>query len=103
MALNGKSLGLFWREPFHIDLTSAAEAGTNELKIKVTNLWHNRLIGDEYLPVENECSKDRFLLKLPDSYVQNKPKPGKHVTFSTWQSFEKLIHYWNLVCWVQCG
>ncbi|MBS1857004.1 MAG: glycoside hydrolase, partial [Acidobacteria bacterium] len=48
--LNGKSLGVLWREPFTVALGSAAKAGTNLLEIEVVNLWPNRLIGDASLP-----------------------------------------------------
>lgn len=45
--VNGKSLGVVWKEPFALDITSALKDGENELTIKVVNLWVNRLIGDE--------------------------------------------------------
>jgi len=48
--LNGKSLGILWKPPFHVDLTSAARTGKNHLEVRVTNLWPNRLIGDAALP-----------------------------------------------------
>jgi beta-galactosidase/beta-glucuronidase len=44
--LNGKSLGIVWKTPFALDMTSALKKGENNLEIKVTNLWVNRLIGD---------------------------------------------------------
>jgi hypothetical protein len=44
--VNGKSLGIVWKQPFGIDVTSALKAGENTVEIKVTNLWVNRLIGD---------------------------------------------------------
>ena len=44
--INGKSLGIVWKSPFRIDISSALKPGTNQLEIKVTNLWVNRLIGD---------------------------------------------------------
>jgi len=47
VVVNGKSLGIIWHAPFRVDATSALKAGTNELTIKVTNAWVNRLIGDE--------------------------------------------------------
>jgi hypothetical protein len=50
VSLNGKSLGVLWKEPFRVDITDAATAGKNKLKIRVTNLWPNRLIGDQKLP-----------------------------------------------------
>ena len=45
--VNGKSLGIVWKKPFRIDVTGALKPGENTLVIKVTNLWVNRLIGDQ--------------------------------------------------------
>ena len=45
--INGKSLGIVWKKPFRIELTGALNQGSNRLEIKVTNLWVNRLIGDQ--------------------------------------------------------
>jgi len=47
VAVNGKRLGILWKTPFRADVTSALKAGDNTLEIKVTNLWVNRLIGDQ--------------------------------------------------------
>ena len=44
--VNGTPLGIVWKKPFRMDVTEALRAGSNELKIKVVNLWVNRLIGD---------------------------------------------------------
>jgi Glycosyl hydrolases family 2, sugar binding domain len=46
VSINGKWLGIVWKQPFQVDLTSALKAGTNSLEIKVTNGWANRIIGD---------------------------------------------------------
>jgi hypothetical protein len=45
--VNGKDLGILWKTPFKIDVTDALKPGSNEIQIKVTNLWVNRLIGDQ--------------------------------------------------------
>ena len=45
--VNGKSLGIVWKQPFRVNVTGAMKAGDNKLEIKVTNLWVNRLIGDQ--------------------------------------------------------
>jgi hypothetical protein len=50
--LNGRPLGILWKQPFTVKLGSAAHAGSNELAIEVVNLWPNRLIGDQQLPPE---------------------------------------------------
>jgi hypothetical protein len=47
VSVNGKPLGILWRTPFRVDVTSALKAGANTVEIKVTNLWVNRLIGDQ--------------------------------------------------------
>jgi len=45
--VNGKPLGIAWKNPFEVDITNSLREGENELEIKVINLWVNRLIGDE--------------------------------------------------------
>ncbi len=45
--VNGKSLGIVWHAPYRVDVTGALKKGTNEITVKVTNAWVNRLIGDE--------------------------------------------------------
>jgi beta-galactosidase/beta-glucuronidase len=45
--VNGKSLGIVWKTPFRVDATKAMKEGENTLVLKVTNLWVNRLIGDQ--------------------------------------------------------
>jgi hypothetical protein len=44
--INGKSLGIVWKTPFRVNVTGSLKQGENNLEIKVTNLWVNRLIGD---------------------------------------------------------
>jgi hypothetical protein len=94
VVVNGKDLGIVWKPPYRFDITDAVTTGDNELQVKVTNLWPNRLIGDEQLPVENEYNmygiNGAAILKLPEWYQQGKPKPaGGRITFSTWQHFTK--------------
>jgi hypothetical protein len=47
VTVNGKSLGIVWHGPYRMDVTSALKPGANEVIIKVTNAWVNRLIGDQ--------------------------------------------------------
>jgi hypothetical protein len=47
VSVNSKALGILWKPPFRVDVTSALKPGANTLEIKVTNLWVNRLIGDQ--------------------------------------------------------
>jgi hypothetical protein len=47
VVLNGKSLGIVWKTPFSVNMTEALKQGENVLEVKVTDLWVNRLIGDQ--------------------------------------------------------
>ena len=47
VVVNGRSVGVAWKQPFRVDITDAMHAGENEIVIKVANLWVNRLIGDQ--------------------------------------------------------
>ena len=45
--VNGKDQGIVWKTPFRIDVTSALVPGSNQVVVQVTNLWVNRMIGDQ--------------------------------------------------------
>ncbi|MBQ3883111.1 MAG: discoidin domain-containing protein [Bacteroidales bacterium] len=45
--VNGENLGILWKTPFRVNITSAVKEGQNSVEVKVTNLWVNRLIGDQ--------------------------------------------------------
>ncbi|MGB7264253.1 MAG: glycosyl hydrolase [Terracidiphilus sp.] len=47
VSINGKDLGIVWKTPFKIDVTGALVPGANRVNIEVTNLWVNRMIGDQ--------------------------------------------------------
>ena len=48
--LNGRELGVLWKEPFRVDVTDVLHDGANELEVAVANRWPNRLIGDRIVP-----------------------------------------------------
>jgi hypothetical protein len=54
--VNGKSFGIVWKHPFRVNVTSALKPGENQIEIKVTDLWVNRLIGDAQPNVTNEIT-----------------------------------------------
>lgn len=47
VVVNGKSLGIVWKTPFRVNVTEPLKRGENVLEVKVTDLWVNRLIGDQ--------------------------------------------------------
>jgi hypothetical protein len=87
--LNGKDLGILWKAPFRVDVTDTAKARDNELEVRVTNLWPNRLIGDEQYP--DDCEWNGITLKRwPDWMVKGETRPvPQRVTFTTWKHWHK--------------
>jgi hypothetical protein len=55
VSVNHHRLGILWKPPFRADVTGVIHSGENELEIKVTNLWPNRLIGDEQPGAKKYC------------------------------------------------
>jgi hypothetical protein len=93
--LNGKPLGVLWTAPWRVDITAAVQPKGNKLEIKVTNVWANRLIGDEQEPPDCEWGKgDRGfggpLKAFPDWFVKGLPRPSSgRFTFTTWNYFTR--------------
>lgn len=87
--INGVQIPTLWKAPYISDITQLVKEGKNEIKINVTNLWTNRLVGDELLPEENKYDKWGEIEKLPDWYIKNQPYKGKRNTFVTWKQYDK--------------
>ena len=51
--VNGVDCGVAWCAPWEVDVSAAVREGENELEIRYTNNWYNRLVGDCFLQ-ENE-------------------------------------------------
>ena len=68
VSVNGKPLGIVWHAPYRVEATGALKAGMNEVTIKVTNAWVNRLIGDQQ---PGETTKYTFTTVKP--YRANSP------------------------------
>jgi hypothetical protein len=97
VSVNGKNLGVLWTPPWRIDITSAVKAGTNTIEVAVTNVWANRLIGDEKQTSDFEWehgdtrySDGLFLKEFPEWFLRHEPRPSKsRYTFTTWNYFAK--------------
>lgn len=88
VTLNGQDLGVLWKPPFRVNVTAAAKTGVNKLVIRVTNLWPNRIIGDEQLPADCEWNGDQ-LQAWPQWLLEGKPSPTGRFTFETWHHYSK--------------
>jgi hypothetical protein len=87
--LNGKDLGILWKPPYRVDVTGALKAGENTLEVKVTNLWANRMIGDEGLPEDSQRNPNGTLKEWPQWLLEGKPSPTGRYTFTAWRLWNK--------------
>lgn len=88
--LNGQDLGILWKPPFRLDATPALKPGANRLEVRVTNLWPNRMIGDEQLPDSMKWLAKRALpQRWPDWVLRGEPRPDGRVTFCTRKVYAK--------------
>ena len=90
LKVNGQGLGTLWTHTKTVDVTDYLKPGKdNELEIRVTNLWPNRLIGDEFLPPNGDRNPNGTLKQWPDWLLSGKPDPSGRETFSMWNLWSK--------------
>jgi hypothetical protein len=89
VGLNGKDLGILWKPPYRVDVTDSLRAGDNDIEIRVTNLWVNRMIGDEELPEDSARNPDGTLKTWPKWVEEGKPSPTGRYTFTSWRLWKK--------------
>ena len=122
VTVNGKTFHVLWKPPYRVDITGAincappahattsgtincappaggaqlaAPAAPLNLEIKITNLWPNRLIGDDALPCDAEyhARKDQKnkggIIAIPRRVYEGKPSPTGRHTFTTWRLWKK--------------
>ncbi len=87
--LNGKDLGILWKEPYCVEVTDALKPGQNALEVEVVNLWINRMIGDEQLPEDSERNPNGTLKQWPPWLQEGKPSPTGRYTFTSWRLWQK--------------
>ena len=90
VTVNGTAFPILWKAPFECDITEALAKGNNRIEVEVTNLWPNRMIGDEQEPEDVEWGEilkydyapgspvaGQYMAKLPDWLLQGKPRPSQ--------------------------
>jgi len=69
VAINGRELGTLWKPPFRVAISHAVRTGRNELTVRVTNPWANRLVGDSGLPETQRIAR----VSYPNPYKPDAP------------------------------
>ena len=86
--VNGQDLGVAWKSPYRLEMTGALKEGNNLIEIRVTNLWVNRIIGDEVYP--EDCTwSGSALSKWPEWLKKEEKRPTERQTFYTWKHWNK--------------
>ncbi len=87
--LNGHDLGVLWKAPYRVEIGQFAKAGENTLEIAVTNLWINRMIGDENLPEDSDRNANGTLKAWPKWLLEGKSSPTGRQSFTSWRLYKK--------------
>ena len=90
MTVNGISCPVLWKAPFECDVNAALRKGDNTIEVQVTNLWPNRMIGDEQHPDDIVWSDalhyeyapgnpaiGRYMMEVPDWLRHGQPRPSQ--------------------------
>ena len=87
--LNGRDCGVAWKPPYLADISGVARVGENSLDIAVVNLWINRMIGDEQLPLDSNWKDFETLLEWPEWFKKGEPRPSGRFTFTSCRHYKK--------------
>lgn len=101
--VNGQEFPALWKPPYRVDITKALRRGTNHIAVRVTNLWPNRMIGDEQLPDDSVWGEEqtfgyvtpaarigRPLIEIPDWLTNGTARPSpQRQTVNSFKFFTK--------------
>ena len=59
------------------------------MEIDVVNLWINRLIGNEQLPLDAKWKDSETLLEWPEWFRNGTPRPSGRFTFTSCRHYKK--------------
>ena len=68
VSIDGQGLGTAWTFPFRVKVPAKLLGkGSHTLEVKVTNVWNNRLVGDQFLPEEKRVTRTNVQTKDKNS------------------------------------
>ena len=89
--VNGKDCGTVWCAPWEADVSDAVRQGVNELVIRYTNNWYNRLVGDCSLPPERRVTRSTIRYwNIPRTGDPANVWAMSPTPFSGFSSFDRL-------------
>lgn len=106
--VNGKEVAHLWKKPFRCEISDYIKPGENTVGITITNLWPNRMIGDEqyeddvewgepliFGPSTESGSVGRFMKKVPAWLANGEERPSKHrksvISFKYFEKSDSLL------------
>jgi hypothetical protein len=107
--LNGRDLGVVWCAPWRAAIPAGLlKDKDKQLEIEVTNVWANRLIGDEEEPADCEwrpCDKGgAYLKQFPDWFVKKNRAPRRAGCVScSGITSPQPRRWWRPACSVLCA
>ncbi|WP_298366012.1 glycosyl hydrolase [uncultured Lutibacter sp.] len=86
--INDKKVSALWKAPFKVSIDEYLKKGNNTVRIKITNLWVNRIIGDEKEPLDYK-RRGTKTKELPSWLGNPESRDSKRQTFSSWKHWSK--------------
>ena len=93
--VNGRDVGTVWCAPWRVKIPAGVlQVGANTVEIDVTNVWRNRLVGDEQEPPDVDFARAPYpggdmMLSYPGWFTNGlAARPSKRrKCFTTWRHF----------------
>ncbi len=91
VAVNGKDAGVLWKIPYEADITELLKEGKNTVEVSATNLWYNRLVGDEINSPNDGINSPRQSMPVPQWVLDGKSRSddGSRRTFTLSKGWDK--------------
>ena len=89
VTVNDCDTQLVWKAPYVADITGKLREGDNVVVVRVTNLWPNRIIGDEHLPDPYLYDEYGRIRLLPEWFFGEQANERERVLFLPWKYYTR--------------